>query len=76
MIELTKLLEPVPLEVFLSVIVGFSLVLQHTPLEITGDPPSNDINPPLAAVVVEILVTAIVVIVGKVDIVVKTTWFP
>ena len=42
---------PVPSEVWLSDIVGLTLVLQQTPLTITTAPPSEDTFPPLEAVV-------------------------
>lgn len=44
--------------------VGFVVVLQQTPRAITVAPPSEVILPPVAAVVLVIDVTAVVVIVG------------
>ena len=54
--------------------VGFTLVLQQTPRTVTAAPPSVLIVPPLAAVVDVMAVTAVVIIVGivEVDVVVKT----
>jgi hypothetical protein len=50
--ELEKLPDPVPSVVFVvNEIVGFGNVLQHTPRAVTADPPSEEIFPPLLAVV-------------------------
>lgn len=62
--ELTKLPVPVELEVLLSVVVGFWLILQQTPREETVAPPSEVISPPDVAVVAVILVTVAIVTVG------------
>lgn len=43
---LVKLPVPVPSSVLLSFIVGFWLMLQHTPLTVTVAPPSSVITPP------------------------------
>ena len=45
-------------------IVGFGVVLQQTPLPVTGDPPSAVTLPPVVAVVWVIIVTADVDTVG------------
>ena len=57
-----------------NAIVGFAVVLQQTPRTVTAAPPSLLMLPPLAAVVDVMAVTAVVVIVGmvEVDAVVKT----
>lgn len=55
---------PVPLVVWVPVIIGFVVVLQHTPRAVTVAPPSVLILPPPAAVVAVIEVTAVVVSVG------------
>ena len=57
---------PVPSIVWLSVIVGLGVKLQHIPLSKTMAPPSEVTFPPLVAVVWVISVTAVVVIVGVV----------
>ena len=58
---------PVPSVVWLSALVGFADVLQHTPLAVTADPPLEVTLPPLSAVVEVMLDTTVVVIVGAVD---------
>ena len=45
-------------------IVGFELVLQQTPLEVTSAPLTLVTSPPLVAAVAEILVIAVVDIIG------------
>ena len=58
---------PVPSEVLvLRATVGFALVLQHTPLAVTVDPPSEVTFPPLVAVDDEVAEVVSVVTVGKV----------
>ena len=52
---------PVPSFVFASLIVGLFAVLQQTPLAEIGEPPSDEIIPPLVAVVVVMLLTEVVV---------------
>ena len=60
---------PVPLVVLVGkAIVGFGVVLQQTPRAVTAAPPSVLIVPPLLAVVFVIAVTAVVVIMGMVDV--------
>lgn len=66
--------EPVPLVDLLSAIVGFWLVLQHTPLSVTDDPPSFVIVPPLLAVVEVIADSSDVVKTGISANVVNFTW--
>jgi hypothetical protein len=56
-----KLPVPVPLVVFESAVVGAVEVLQHTPLAVTAEPPSEVILPPVEAVV------AVISITGEVD---------
>lgn len=46
-------------------VVGFELILQHTPLAVTEDPPSDVTLPPPVAVVVDIAEGVIVVTVGE-----------
>jgi len=55
---------PVPSLVLLFEIVGVWLVLQHTPLKVTGTPPSEVTCPPLEAPVSVTLATDIIVTVG------------
>ena len=62
----TKFPVPVPSEVLESAVVGLVFVLQQIPLLVTFDAPSDEIIPPLIAVVVSIEVIAAVVSVGKV----------
>ena len=60
-IELVKIPVPVPSIVLLSAMVGFGLVLQHTPLTVIEAPPSFAIVPPPVAVVeVRFVTTAVV----------------
>ena len=61
-----------PSVVVLFEIVGFADVLQHTPRNVTDDPPSLVILPPLVAMVPAIKDTSVVVSVGNV-IVLKLT---
>jgi hypothetical protein len=56
---LVKLPVPVPSEVLESAVVGAGFVLQHTPREVTAEPPSELIFPPDTAVVAVISVTAL-----------------
>ena len=68
---LVKLPAPLPSVVLvLNATVGLELVLQHTPLEVTAAPPSEEILPPQLAEVVPILLGAVVIIVGKTAVVV------
>ena len=66
---------PVPSDVWGSEIVGFIEILQHTPLAITGEPPSLVTFPPELAVETVTLDIADVVTTGK-FMVEKVTWFP
>ena len=75
-IELVKLPVPVPSEVLLSLMVGLTDVLQHTPLAVTDAPPSDATFPPLDALVEVIEDTAVVVTVGAVVDVVKVRSLP
>jgi len=59
-IELVKLPVPVPSMVLLSLVVGFSDVLQQTPRAVTAAPPSDVTLPPLEALVVVFEDTAVV----------------
>jgi hypothetical protein len=67
---------PDPLLVLLSAIVGLVVVLQQTPLAVTGAPPSSVILPPLVAVTAVIADAAVVVIDATPSRVVKLTSFP
>ena len=71
---------PVPLIVLVDkAMVGFAVVLQHTPRAVTVVPPSLVTLPPLSAVVMVIAVAAVVVTVGNavdVLVVVKVIWLP
>jgi hypothetical protein len=65
-IVMLKLPVPVPLVVFVGrSIVGFWLVLQQTPLELTAEPPSLVIFPPVIAELVVTVEIALVVITAK-----------
>ena len=61
---LVKLPVPLPLVVWLLLIVGVDEVLQHTPRAVTVNPPSLVILPPLVAEVAAMLLAAVVVSVG------------
>ena len=63
-IEEAKLLVPVPSLVVLSEVVGFVLVLQHTPFAVILAPPSSMDSPPLDADEQVIDEIDVVVIVG------------
>ena len=65
MIELVKLMMPVPSDVLvLNATVGAALVLQQTPRAVTGAPPSVVIEPPEVAEVNPIEVTTFVISTG------------
>ena len=74
--ELEKLPVPVPSEVWLSLMVGLSEVLQHTPLPVTRAPPSDVTFPPLVAVVKVMEDGVVVVTVGVVVLVANETSLP
>ena len=57
---------PVPLVVWLPVIVGLCDVLQHTPLAVTGEQASDETEPPQVAVEVVILETSDVLTIANV----------
>ena len=61
---LEKLPVAEPSIVKLLTIVGFWLVLQHTPLVVTVAPPSDVTFPPLVAVIWAMLVAEVVKMVG------------
>ena len=73
---LVKTPVPVPSAVFASLIVGFELVLQHTPRAVTVPPPAEVTLPPLDALFDVIAVTVVVVTVGATARVVKLTSAP
>ena len=60
-----KLPVSLPLEVWLSLMVGLCEVLQHTPRAVTVAPPSKEIQPPLIAVCKLMSVIALVEIVDN-----------
>ena len=62
--------------VFKSAVVGFAVVLQHTPLAVTEAPPSEVTLPPDVAVVDVIADMAVVVTVGATAPVVNETSSP
>ena len=62
---LVKLPVPVPSVVWLSLMVGLELVLQQTPLAVTGALPSSVTLPPDVAVVIVTLLMKLVVTVGN-----------
>ena len=66
MIEFVKLPVPLPLLVLLLDVVGLEEVLQHTPLVVTGDDPSELTFPPQVAEVDVMFVTEFVLTVGGV----------
>ena len=61
---LVKLPVPLPSVVWLSAVVGFCEVLQHTPRAVTVAPPSEVTLPPQVAEVSVTLLTATVVTEG------------
>jgi hypothetical protein len=71
-----KLPVPVPFVVLESPVVGEVEVDQQTPLAVTGDPPSDDMLPPLEAVLDVIEVIPVVVNVGITAVVVKLNSLP
>ena len=75
---LEKLPIPVPFVVWLPLVVGLWEVLQHTPLAVTVALPSFVTLPPPVAVVWVMLLTLLVVTVGKLTFckVVNVTWLP
>ena len=75
-IPLVKLPVPVPSEVWLSLVVGFSDVLQQTPLAVTDAPPSDVTFPPPVAVVEVMEDGVVVVTVGLVLLVANVTSLP
>ena len=75
-IELVKIPVPVPSEVLLSLTVGLTDVLQHTPLPVTRVPPSEVTLPPPVAVVEEIEDGVVVVTMGVVVFVANVTSLP
>ncbi len=64
MILLVKLPVPLPLEVWLSLVVGFCEVLQHIPRAVTETPPVAVTLPPQEAEVEVMFLTVLVVTVG------------
>jgi hypothetical protein len=74
--ELVKTPVPVPSVVLLSAVVGFWLMLQHTPRAVTDVPPSKVILPPVLAEVEVTADTLMVVKTGATDSVLKETWLP
>ena len=75
-LQIDKLPVPVPSEVVLPVIVGLTVVLQHTPRAVTGAPPSAVTFPPLSAELEVTLVTAAVETVGTTALAVNCTSLP
>ena len=71
MIWLVKLPTSLPSIVRLSVMVGFVEVLQHTPLAVTPEIPSEDTVPPQSAAIQVILLTAEVLTVGVLTVVIR-----
>jgi hypothetical protein len=69
--EQLKLPVPVPETACVLLIVGFSLVLQQTPRVVTVASPSAVTLPPAVAVVAAMLLTVVVVTVGRVATVVS-----
>jgi hypothetical protein len=73
---LTKIPVPVASDVLESLVVGFAVIAQQVPLDVTDPPPSDVIFPPETAVVAVIEVAAVVVRVGTATRVVNETSFP
>ena len=73
---LVKLLVPLPLLVMLALVVGFGLVLQHTPRWVTAAPPVELTLPPLFAENARMLLAAVVLTVGGTGLVVNCSWLP
>ena len=76
---LVKLPVPDPSLVLLPEMVGFEVVVQHTPRAVTLAPPSELMFPPLVAVVWVIELGEVVVSDGTPELdvkVVKLTWLP
>ena len=67
---------PEPSVVFEFAVVGLAVVLQHTPLAVTADPPSDVMLPPLLAAVEVTDVTSAVVNAGATAPVLKLRSFP
>ena len=67
---------PVPLVVWLLLMVGLALVLQQTPRAVTEAPPVAVTLPPLVADVAVMLETVVVVTVGGLELVVNDTCDP
>lgn len=63
-ILLEKETVPVPSSVFEFAVVGFVVVLQHTPLAVIDPPAASRLLPPDVAVVEPIAVIAMVVTIG------------
>ena len=77
MILLVNVPVPVPSDVLLFSVVGFTDVDQHTPLSLTEAPPSEVTIPPDAAVVWETELAAVVVNTGTTrEVVVTEISFP
>ena len=69
-----KLPMPVPLAVWLELVVGFPAMFQHTPRAVTEAPPLLVTVPPDEAVVLAMEDTLATVTVGVVGEVVKLIW--
>ncbi len=67
---------PVPSEVQLSLVSGSAVRLQHTPRDVTAEPPSSVTSPPLEAEVPVMADAAVVVTVGSMARVVKVRSAP
>jgi hypothetical protein len=67
---------PVPSVVLELTVVGFCVVLQQTPREVTGDPPSDMTVPPHIAELSVIALIEAVVTIGMPAMVIKLTSLP
>ena len=76
LIKLVNVPDPVPLSVLPSVTFGSPEVLQHTPRDVTGAPPSLLTVPPDLEEVDVMEETISVAIVGISGLVLKLTWLP
>ena len=74
--ELTNVPGPVPSVVLELAVVGFWVVLQHTPRAVTVEPPSVVIVPPIVNELVVSEVAAAVVRTGKIAVVVTVNSLP
>jgi hypothetical protein len=73
---LLKLPVPLPSLVVLALVVGFGLVLQHTPRWVTAAPPVELTVPPLFAENARMPLASAVLTVGGTGLVLNCSWLP